>query len=270
MRFPFGSTAQETTWRKPVPTKLPELPAVEVAALYRAARIGGDFYDFLQANDSKLLFLLMDIAGKRDAALHIAAHAQDLFRERGRALWNAPDAEDAGAVTTLLLEMNRAIIAASNGVCCAPAFLGCYDSDISTVTYINAGHTSGILKDEDGTLLLEANGLPLGLFSHATHECQFCALRPGAALVLVSKGLVENRTNGQEFGLGRVQQAIGEVSFSSAAEAGEMVLEAVRRYEDQPSRFGPNLNFAGLGTHEPNDVTTLVLMRKRAAAAVPA
>jgi len=136
-----------------------------LAALYRAARVGGDFFDFLQVGGSKLLFVMLDIAGKREAALHIAAAAQDLFSHGGNEIFASDDVEDSQAITRLLLDMNRAMIAAAGGVCCAPAFLGCYDETISTLTYINAGHTPAVLKDEEGTLLLEANGLPLGLFS---------------------------------------------------------------------------------------------------------
>src|SRR5438876_6848104 len=78
MKIPFQSSPQSTAGlRKPEPTALPELSSAQLAAVYRAARVGGDFYDFLQVG-SKLLFVLLDIAGKRQTALHIAAAAQDL------------------------------------------------------------------------------------------------------------------------------------------------------------------------------------------------
>jgi sigma-B regulation protein RsbU (phosphoserine phosphatase) len=265
MKIPFHSSAPAPVLRKPVPTSLPALPSANLAALYRAARVGGDFYDFLQVDGSKLLFVMLDIAGKREAALHIAAAAQDLFRQGGSKIFASDDVEDSQAVTRLLLDMNRAIIAAAGGVCCAPAFLGCYDETISTLTYINAGHTPAVLKDEEGTLLLEANGLPLGLFSHSTHDSQFCALGPGAAVVLVSKGLVETKGASDDFGLDRVQSILGSGRFDSADEICKAILGAVEAYERRPSRFGPSLHIPGFGDHEPNDITTLALMRCAAA-----
>src|SRR5947199_8313200 len=48
------------------------------AALYRAARVGGDFFDF-ELLHGRLVFLLIDIAGKRDEALDIAAAVQETF-----------------------------------------------------------------------------------------------------------------------------------------------------------------------------------------------
>jgi serine phosphatase RsbU (regulator of sigma subunit) len=271
MKIPFHSSAPAPNLRKPAPTSLPSLPSAELAALYRAARVGGDFYDFLQVGGSKLLFVMLDIAGKRETALHIAAAAQDLFRQQGAELFSSDKLEDYEALTRLLLDMNRTIIAAAGGVCCAPGFLGCYDESISTLTYINAGHTPAVLKDEDGTLLLEANGLPLGLFSHSTHDSQFCALGPGAVVVLVSKGLVETKGATDDFGLDRVKKILASGHFDSAAQVCKSVLDAVEAHQKRPSRFGPSLHIPGFGDGEPNDITTLALMRctaaQRAAAA---
>jgi hypothetical protein len=44
-----------------------------------------------------------------------------------------------------------------------------------------------------------------------------------------------------------------------------MILQAVEAHQKQPSRFGPTLQIAGFGAEEPNDVTTLALMRSSAA-----
>lgn len=264
MKLPFKSSANVQNLRKPAPSTVPALPGTELAAGYRAARTGGDFYDFVTVSESKLLFLMLDIAGKRDTALHVAAGAQDLFRERGSAIFSG-DNEDSDSITRLLLELNRKIMQDAGGVRCAPAFLGCYDEEINTLTYINAGHTPAVLKDSGGTLLLEANGLPLGLFSHATHDSQFCALDDGATLVLVSRGVTESKGLNDDFGIKRVQDILDGENYSSANAVCQMILQAVEAHQKQPSRFGPALNIAGLGGEEPNDITTLALMRSSTA-----
>src|SRR5436190_20999837 len=124
MKLPFKSSANVQNLRKPAPSVVPTLPATELAAGYRAARTGGDFYDFLTVQDSKLLFLMLDIAGKRETALHVAAGAQDMFRETGGNIFSDAGLEDSEGVTRLLLELNRKIMAEAGGVRCAPAFLG--------------------------------------------------------------------------------------------------------------------------------------------------
>jgi serine phosphatase RsbU (regulator of sigma subunit) len=265
MRLPFTSAAPAAQQlRHPEPACIPALRASNVAALYRAARIGGDFFDFQPIAGSKLIFLLMDIAGRRDQALHIAAAAQGTFRKRSHELYAKNTNEDGESMTRLLLDLNRELIQASGGVCYAPTFLGCYDEDIGVITYVNAGHTPGILKDSDGTLLLEANGLPLGLFSHATHDSQFCALRPGAALVLVSKGVVERRSADEEVGFAKIRELIARTEFQTAQEVCSAILESLDKHEKAPSWFGPALSLPGFGAPEPNDHTTLALVRHAA------
>ena len=265
MKLPFKSSANVQNLRKPAPSTVPTLNATQLAAGYRAARTGGDFYDFLTVQDSKLLFVMLDIAGKREKALHIAAGAQDLFREGGTKIFGDPGIEDSEAITKLLLELNKKIMADAGGVHCAPAFLGCYDEDINTLTYINAGHTPAVLKDSQGTLLLVANGLPLGLFSHSTHDSQYCALDDGAVLVIVSKGVIESKGATDDFGINRVQDLLTNGGFSSANAVCQMILQAVESHQKQPSRFGPSLHIPGMGASEDNDVTTLALMRSSAA-----
>jgi serine phosphatase RsbU (regulator of sigma subunit) len=271
MKLPFrSSSAAAPKLLQPEPACIPVLRHSNIAALYRAARIGGDFFDFQSVTETKLIFLLMDIAGKREQALNIAAVAQDAFRRRSRELYANSNNEDAESMTRLLLDLNRELIRASGGVCYAPAFLGCYDEEIGVVTYVNAGHTPGILKDMDGTLLLEANGLPLGLFSHATHDSQFCVLRPGAALVLVSKGVVERRSGDEELGLDKIRELLSSNHFQTAQEICNAILTSIEERERSPSWFGPALSLPGFGAPEPNDTTTLALMRYATAARVTA
>jgi serine phosphatase RsbU (regulator of sigma subunit) len=261
MRLPFSSAAAATALRKPRPAVIPTLKSAEVCALYRAARIGGDFYDFIQVNEHKMVFVLMDVAGKRDQALHIAAAAQEGFHQQAAEIF-AQGTDDGASVTKLVLELNRQLIKASGGVCCAPAFVGCYEEEIGIISYVNAGHTPGLLQDQDGIVLLAANGLPLGLFSHATHDSQFCAMRSRAALVLVSKGVVEKRSGNEEFGIEKVQRMLETGRFGSAQQLCESILDSVESYEKSPTWFGPALQIPGLGSQEPNDATTVTLLRR--------
>ncbi|MBI2682370.1 MAG: serine/threonine-protein phosphatase [Acidobacteriales bacterium] len=263
MRIPFTNSEPAKTLRQPQPSCIPILPAVEISARYRGARIGGDFFDFLTVPGDKLLFILMDIAGRRENALNIAAVVQSCLREYSAHHFPNASVEDSLALTGLVLEINREIMAASGGVCNAPAFLGCYDQGLTTLTYINAGHTPGILKDAQGTLLLAANGLPLGLFSHATHDTQYCALAPGAILALVSRGIVEDHGEGQEFGIEGVERLLAEREFTTAEGVCNAILGAVSHFERKPNIFSPALQLAGLGPHEPNDLTALAMLRKR-------
>lgn len=260
MKLPFGAASAPGKSRQPKTAQFPELRSGDVAALYRAARVGGDYFDFIRA-DEKLMFILMDVAGQRDQALHVAAAVQDVLHTRAPELLKG--GADEQAVTRLSLELNRVVLESAQGVCSAPAFLACYDQEIHTVTYVNAGHTPGLLKDEKGILELAPNGLPFGLFTHSTHDAQFCALGPGAVLLLASRGLVETRSNGTEFGMNRLREALNITQADHAISVCREVIEQVERYEKGPQSASSKIAAAlpGLRPPEPNDVTTVALLR---------
>jgi serine phosphatase RsbU (regulator of sigma subunit) len=269
MKIPFLNHAPARELRKPAPAKMPELPTVRVGALYRGARVGGDFFDFIQVGSSRLLFLLLDIAGKRDEALHIAASVQEVFHG-GADLFYLDDVNEPVALISILLDINRAIMDAAGGVRCAPALVGCYNEVLGTCCYINAGHTPALLKDHDGISVLEASGLPLGLFSHATHDAQICALPHGSALVMVSRGLVEAKGHKEEFGLERVKQALEEAPGHDAQQLCRHVLECVTEFieEQHKHRLLARSNYQ-IAESDPlgeNDTTAIALVRAAAAA----
>jgi serine phosphatase RsbU (regulator of sigma subunit) len=270
MRLPFRTQAPARELRKPAPAVVPRLSTVRVGARYRGARIGGDFFDFVQAGSSRLLLLLLDIAGKREEALHIAASVQDVFRG-AVPLFTPDDVNEAVALTTVSLDINRAIMESAGGVRCAPGLLACYNEAIGTCCYINAGHTPALLKHGDEITTLEASGLPLGLFSHATHDAQICALPQDSALVMVSRGLVEVKGNGEEFGLERVKLALLDAPGHDAEKLCQHVLETVRLFVENHRRRRL-LARSGDGSDPlgDNDTTALALIRSAAALAATA
>jgi sigma-B regulation protein RsbU (phosphoserine phosphatase) len=247
MRLPFLQATVERPLRQPAPTVLPALPGVDLAALYRGARMGGDCFDFAVTDCGRLVLLLLDVAGKRDEALHIAASVQDLLRERVPGLFKGEDVNQSEVLSELAIGINRTILKAAEGVRHAPAFLGSYDPTLGMLSYVNAGHTPALLKDTTGVAFLKANGLPLGLFSHATHDASVAVVQPGSLVLLVSKGLVESRSRGKEFGLERVIEVMQAREYRDASELCSSVLTAVETFTH--------------GTNPENDTTALALIR---------
>lgn len=239
--------------RLPLPSAAPTLPGADLAAIYRQARLGGDFYEFLGIGP-RLLLLLLDVAGQRDRALHIAAVVQDSVRQHAPDLFaahdlNEIDVNESEALSQLAITMNRTVLAEAAGVCLCPAFLACYNRDIGTLAYVNAGHPAGLLRDSSGVSLLPASGLPMGLFSHAPYEAQICALVPGSALLLVSRGVIEAGRKKRQFGIAGVQSAFAATQVASARELCETVLAAAEKFSARP------------GEH--NDMTAVALLRSR-------
>ena len=105
----------------------------------------------------------------------------------------------------------------------------------------------GLLRDLTGITELPATGLPLGLFSHATCEAPLVALPPGAALLLVSKGLLEGKRRREEFGLERVKTGLQQAANESARDLCATVIDDVQQFMRKPPIH--------------NDVTALALVR---------
>ena len=269
MKIPFVKPQVKGTLRTPARPAVPTLHSITVGALYRGARQGGDYFDYISAGP-RLLMLMLDIAGRRDEALNVAAHVQETFRAAAD-LFAIDDVNESVAISQLLLEVNRAIIEASGGVRCAPGIIASYNEVAGTLWYINAGHIPPLLKERDVVNELPASGLPLGLFSHATHDANICVMPEGSALLLVSRGLVEAKAGGEEFGLNRVSQAFAATPLTDGQQLCVAVHESVRKFiESRPKhRFVPG-GPRTVGDDDPfsaNDATALAMVRGAAAAA---
>jgi serine phosphatase RsbU (regulator of sigma subunit) len=192
--------------RDPVQAEVPKLRDADMAATYNDPRIGGDLYDFIRVYPDGVLFALLDVAGRVKENKNIVSAAQTTFRKVGAALFAREDINEAEAMIDLCLELNRTILQFADGVRECAAFAGCYREGLGTVCYFNAGHTPGLLLDQNGITELPATGLPLGLFSHAVCDASIVALPPGAALLLVSRGIAEAEWDGTEFGLDGVKE----------------------------------------------------------------
>src|ERR1051326_7861019 len=219
---------------EPAPTVFPIVEIPDIAAVFAGQRVAGDFYDSIRVSPQRVLVGLLDIAGRREDNRHLLTAAQQIFRNAGCELFSRPDINESDAMTELNHLLNRGLIDASRGVRSCPAFIACYHEVFGTLCYTNAGHIPGLLRDSTGISELDSTGLPLGLFSHAAADARIVALQKGAALLLVSRGLIacEGRTNGSsdEFGLDRVKPVFQNAAVTSAEALCASILNSVNDF----------------------------------------
>lgn len=218
MRALFKSTKSKLFSAEAAQAPPPELKEAQLAAASYGQRAGGDLHDYIRVNPSRVLFALLNAAGRLDQNRAVVSAAQSTFRTCGQELLNKDDANEADAMIEICVQMNRAILKAAEGVCPCAAFAGCYNEILGTVSYVNAGYTSALLRDRAGIVELGATGLPLGLFSHSAADASIVALEPGATLLLVSRGLVEANRTEKEFGLAQVKELLLSASAQTAEE----------------------------------------------------
>jgi phosphoserine phosphatase RsbU/P len=235
----FHYRSPETAIIEPLPVVFPEVQGAEIAAAVAGQRVSGDFYDSLRVSRERVLFGLMDLAGRREDNRVILAAAQETFRILGVELFSKLDINESNAMTELSLHINRKLIEVSEGVHSCPAFIACYHEKFGTVCYTNAGHTPALLRDSNGIVELPSTGLPLGLFSHATLEAPTVGMAKGTALLLVSRGVVEcgseSHDPASEFGLEQVKEAFGGASLDRAQILCESILDTAGKFSDKTS-----------------------------------
>jgi phosphoserine phosphatase RsbU/P len=240
---------------EPVQISFPKIVGAEIAATIFRNRVGGDFYDSFRVGKERVLFGLLDVAGRAETNQLILASARKLFRSLGSELFAASDINESDAMVQLCVQLNRGIMEQAAGVHSCPAFIGCYHERLGTLCYTNAGHTSGLLRDSTGVAELASTGLPLGLFSHATSEAPTVGLEKGAALLLLSRGVVEgisketddSNSEDPEFGLERTKKFLQSDHSPNAQSLCSSILHQVSDFIGDPL--------------VPDDMTALALIR---------
>src|SRR6266446_7671154 len=244
-RLGFGTTAEE------IPEILqgdsPALQGADLAVAYFSSRAGGDLHDFLRVSPQRFLFGLLDVAGKRETSGPVLEAAQACFRSSGQEIFATSELNESEVMVELARRLNLEIMRAAGGVRSCPAFAGCYNEELGTVCYVNAGHTPGLLCDQSSIEELPATGLPLGLFSLSPTDARIVGVGPEGSIAVVSRGVVEAQCSDEEFGLAGVKHVMG-TKPPSATDLSRGILEQLQSF------------ICSVPKH--NDVTALTLVRQ--------
>jgi len=221
-----------------VESDVAELRDASLAAVYYARRRGRDFYDFLRVGPDRVLFALLECVEGGKGNPKIAPTIRTAFRQVVPQVFAKEDINLAEAMIELCLQLNRTILETADKTLSCPAFVGCYEETLSTLWYVNAGHAAALVRDPAGVTELAATGLPLGLFSHATCDATAWVMQPGAALLVVSRGILEAKSRGTEFGLEAVKNEFRQMAATNAGEIGASILARVREFTGAPPNRG--------------------------------
>jgi serine phosphatase RsbU (regulator of sigma subunit) len=203
--------------RSLLPDVLVQVPGYDLAARYLpatlAAEVGGDWYDAFRADDASALVLAVgDVAGHGLEAASLMGQLRTALR--AYAFEGQPPRACLPTLSRLLEMMRR-----DDDLQLATACLVLVDPSTGMCRVASAGHPPPVVRQPDGTVefLAGLGGPPLGVKgSHEVGE-EFVALRPGAALVLYTDGLVEDRHRGLEAGLVALANVLAEPAASADA-----------------------------------------------------
>jgi serine phosphatase RsbU (regulator of sigma subunit)/PAS domain-containing protein len=210
-----------------LPTRLPEVPGLELASAYVPAgeglEVGGDFYDVFQVPDGWAV-CLGDVCGKGQEAAAMTAAARHAIRVLGR--WN-PDPAD------VLARVNEVMLADDYGerfVTVKLAYLR-WDGARLRVRLASAGHPGPALVRPDGRVdLPDGGGLPLGLFRDAGPETVSLELGQDDLLFFYTDGVTDARSTNLRYFADELGDTLAGLAGRSAAHTARTVQDLVRRF----------------------------------------
>lgn len=185
------SRIARTLQRSLLPQRLPDIPGIEVAALYQPAGlvktdVGGDFYDVFDAGDRSWVFVIGDVCGKGVDAAALTGLARHVLRAA---------AVRETTPSAALGDLNEVLRREDGDRFCTVA-LGRLEpgSGSATLTVACGGHPSPLVLRRNGSV--EPVGTPgtlMGVFDDVEVQDRAVELRAGDAVVFYTDGLVDPR-----------------------------------------------------------------------------
>ena len=217
-----------------IPEALPSIPGFQLESDFRPAqRVGGDFFQIIEAPGESLLIVLGDVTGHGlKAAMMVSLIVGAIRTETAHG--NDP--------LTLLRALNQRLQGRGNVY--ATCFALRIDSQ-GNVELANAGHLPPYLNGMEMEL---PGALPLGMLPEAEFPTMNFLLEPGDTLLMMTDGVAEAQdAQGRLFGFDRIarmaQQTVSAAEMAAAAQTfGQQdditVLRVVRGFVDGTTASG--------------------------------
>jgi sigma-B regulation protein RsbU (phosphoserine phosphatase) len=209
-----------------LPPQLPQLPATDIAALYRpadASQVGGDFYDVFEVGADCWAVVIGDVSGKGPAAAAVTALARHTIRTA--ALITADPAEILGI-------LNRAMLVGSHGreiehFCTVHvSFLRPRDGGGFSVRTAAAGHPPALLmRPGAAPEPIATHGPPVGWHDTPAFTVTETDVPPGSVLLAYTDGLSEARRGTGFLGEETLAAALTETRGAPASATTDHLLD---------------------------------------------
>ena len=203
-----------------LPAASPKLDNLEIAAKFVPARaIGGDLYDFLTYSLSRAAIVIGDVSGKGAPAAIYAALVSGILRS------HAPiEPAPAEMLSALNFSLGERRIEAQF----VSIIYAVWDDTRKTLQVANSGLPRPVYLHDGKMEIVEATGLPLGLFDEAEYDEFTFRTKAGDLFVFFSDGILDARNRaGHLFGRTGAERVIAGCTDVSANEVVKRLFDAV-------------------------------------------
>jgi len=210
--------------RSLLPTKLPEIPSMDLACHYQTStRAGGDYYDFFELPDGKWGILIADVSGHGTPAAVIMAVTHSIAH-----MLTEPPLPPSRLMNFVNEHLTRRYTNGSGTF--VTAFYGIYDPADRTLTYASAGHPPARVLHCDAIRTLDGHrSLPLGIDACEEYVDNVHQLEVGDTIILYTDGITEVRNpEGAMFGEDRLDRAA--ICRGSAGRMLESILSEIDQF----------------------------------------
>jgi sigma-B regulation protein RsbU (phosphoserine phosphatase) len=223
------AAARELQFRL-LPPVLPKLKNLEIAAKFSPARaIGGDLYDVLGYSNSRTAIAVGDVSGKGAPAAIYAALVSGILRS------HAP-IEPAPA--EMLAALNYSLSERRVDAQFVSLIYALWDDESRTLQVANSGLPRPVYCHKGKTQMIEATGLPLGLFDDADYDEFTFQAEPDDVFVFFSDGILDATNKaGDLFGRTRLEKIITEYSPKSAESMVKSIFKAAAEHASGVDTF---------------------------------
>jgi sigma-B regulation protein RsbU (phosphoserine phosphatase) len=213
-----------------LPPTLPKLENLDIAAKFVPARaIGGDLYDFVSYSMSRTAIVIGDVSGKGAPAAIYAALVSGILRSH--APIEPGPAEMLSAVNFSLGERRIESQFVS-------LIYAVWDDRNRTLQIANSGLPRPIYSHDGKIEIIEATGLPLGLFDDADYDEFNFKAKAGDMFVFFSDGILDASNTAEElFGRERVGEIVAANPNASADAVVKLIFSAVAEHASGVEAF---------------------------------
>jgi serine phosphatase RsbU (regulator of sigma subunit) len=189
-----------------------------------AKSVGGDYCDFVELPQNRLVCTLGDVSGKGIPAAVLMASLQSSLR--------ALLLQGCSDPATLIMDFNRSVCAQSTPDRYSTLFFALVDLASRQMIYVNAGQVAPILLRKSGTIeYLTEGGPPVGLLEFSTYHQGQINLGCGDTLVCMSDGITEAANIQDElWGEEEVQKVLSVSSTLACEDLIQRVVQAADAY----------------------------------------